>query len=919
MKKALIIVFIIIIASAAFFYLKYYYDRDKVDIWELVPKNTLAVYETDQPIKVWNNFLELPMWNNLSSVPDINEINEDLVLLDSITGSSGNLERLFRDKEVLISIHKTSNIDFGIIFYITLNTGEKHEILNSILNHYKNIKSFKYEIRNYEDLAIHELSEEETENNFTFIEYKNHFVGSFTPFLIDDVIRNISNNFQTNFLAISSGIFDAKPIEMDEGNLYINVVKIPDLIRNISIEDEGRNYNEYIKWFTGATYYDISFEDNRIFFNGSTRIPENIGEYFLSTFYNQAPQDLEAIYYLPNRTATYVSYTFEDFVDWRKSVDIFWEKNFPEMLNRKIQLLKNYNIYEKDFYSWIGNEIGLATLQSMDLNNPDKLLIIKSKDYSKSIKILDELIMVVNHQESDTLLYEDFSGKRIKQLSIAELPASIFGEEFLGFENSYYTDLGSYIVIGNSFDVIKHLLSEIDKENTWGKSLKFMQYFENVQRRSNVNYFINFSNAWNSFLGSLNTEWLEFFKEFDHQFKHFELVSFQFSNINNNFYTSAAIQHRQETSIIATPSEFFKDQLVVTDYPIITKPYIFRSHLDRNLEVMFQDAGNQLYFISSNGKVLWKRQVGEQIKSDIFQVDYYKNGKLQYLFASDSSLYIYDRNGNIIRNFPASLEHPIDLHYLNLIDYDNSRNYRYLLCDRSGDIYLTDKDGHELEGWKPKKTGGQNIGVPFHIRISGRDCMVSIRNDGILNVMNRRSEMYDGFPVSLESEITSSVFVQRGVDFNRSVMHMVNDMGEVIKVNLNGDITEKLQLYRRDEESRFKIVPDALNNTYVVSRQDFNNVAIMDQNGETIFEEELVFTGDLEVQFYNFSAGNEVYVFTDSQQGFTYLFDSNGDMINMLPVESGFRIGLLYSEVTNKYKMYSCYGNQFSVLSFYKK
>jgi hypothetical protein len=919
LKKTLIIVSIVIIASAIFYYLKYYYERDKVDIWELVPKNTIAIYETDQPIKVWNSFLELPMWNNLSSVPEINEINEDLVLLDSITGSSGNLERLFRDKEMLISIHKTSNIDFGMIFYITLNTGEKREILNRIISFFKNIQSFQYEVRNYEDFTIHELSDDETNNNFTFIEYKNHFVGSFTPFLIDDVVRNISNNFQTNFLSVSSGIFDAKPIEMDEGNLYINVVRIPGLLRNLTLDEGRSSYNEYIKWFSGATYYDVSFEDNRIFFNGSTRIPENNGEYFLSTFYNQSPQDIEAIYYLPNRTANYISYTFDDFISWRKSVDIFWEKNFPEVFNRKIQLLKNYSIYEKDFYGWIGNEIGLATLQSMNLDHPDKLLMIKSKDYSKSIKVLDELIMVVNHQESDTLLYEDFSGKRIKQLSIPELPASIFGEEFLGFENSYYTDLGSYIVIGNSFDVVKHLLSEIDNENTWGKSLKFMQYFENVQRRANVNYFINFSNAWNAFLGSLNPDWGEFFKEFDREFKHFELISFQFSNINNNFYTSAAVQHRQETSVIATPSEFFKDQLVVTDYPIITKPYIFRSHLDRNLEVMFQDAGNQLYFISSNGKVLWKKQVGEPVKSDIFQVDYYKNGKLQYLFASDSNLYIYDRNGNILRNFPVSLEHPVDLDYLNLIDYDNSRNYRYLICDRSGDIYLTNKDGKELEGWMPRKTGGQNMGAPFHIRISGRDCMLSVRGDGILNVMNRRSEMYDGFPVALESAITSPVFVQKGVDFNRSVIHLVNNMGEVIKVNLNGDITGKVQLYRRDEESKFKIVPDALRNTYVISRQDFNNVAILDQKGDTVFEEELVFTGDLEVQFYNFSAGNEVYVFTDSQQGFTYLFDGNGNMINMQPVESGFKIGLLYSEVTNKYKMYTCYGNQFSVLSFYKK
>jgi len=919
LKRTAIIVFIIAVATGVFYYLKYYYERDKLDIWDLIPKNTLAVYETDEPIKVWNSVLKLPMWNNISSIPGINEFNAKLVLLDSITGSTGNLERLFRDRKMLISLHKISNTEFGFTFFVTLNTGEKRKILNGIIEHFKNSQKVSYEIRNFEDLTIHELQDKENNRNFTFIEYKEHFIGSFTPFLIDDVVRNISDKFQSNFKSISSEIFNTRPIEMDEGNLYVNVTKIPDLAGSFSITDGKKDRNDYLEWFSGVTYYDISFEDNRIFFNGSASIPDNQSEYFLSTFIDQSPQNIEAIYYLPNRTATYVCFTYDDFISWRKSIDVYWEKNFPGSLSRKIQFFKDYNIYEKDFYGWIGKEIGLATLQSIDLDHPDKFLMVKSKDYTESIRVLDDLILEVNHQNSDTLLYEDFSGKRIKQISIPEFPAALMGEEFLGFENSYYTDLGPYIVIGNSFEVVKHLLSEFDEENTWGKSLKFMQYFDNVQKMANVSYFINFSNAWNSFYGSLNEDWKAFFKNFDHQFKHFEIISFQFSNINNNFYTSAAIQHRRETSVITTPSEFFKDQLVVTDYPIITKPYIFRSHLDRSLEVMVQDAGTQLYFISSSGKILWKKEVGEPIRSDIFQIDYFKNGKFQYLFASDSNLYIYDRNGILLRDFPVKLEHPGNLDYLNLIDYDNSKNYRYLLCDMDGDIYLTDKDGNELEGWDPRETGGQSTCPPFHIRISGRDCMIAIRKDGIIHMMNRRSATYNGFPVNLNSRLTGEVFVQRGIDFNRSLVHLVNEIGEVVKVDLNGNIVNKMQLYRPDKESRFRIIPDALNNTYVIARQDFNSVSIIDQTGDTIFERELLFTDDLDVQFYNFSAGNEIYVFTDAQQGFTYMFDGNGNLVNMQPVESGFRVGLIFSEVTNKYNLYSCYGNQFSVISFYKK
>ena len=919
MKRTIIIVLVIAIATGIFYYLKYYYERDQVDIWDLVPRNTLAVYETEQPIEVWNSLLELPVWSNLSSIPEINDVNENLKLLDSITGSAGKLERLFRDRNMLISIHKISNTRFGFTFYISLNTSDKKNILNNIIDYFKNIEEVDYEIRNFEDLVIHELVDKESERSFTFLEYKDHFIGSFTPFLIEDIIRNISDNFQTNFKSISSGILNTKPIEMDEGNLYVNVAKLPDLVKGFSVAEGEKGHSDYLRWFSGLTYYDISFENNRIFFSGSAKIPENQNEYFLSTFYDQSPQDVEAIYYLPNRTATYISFTYDDFTSWRRSVDAYWERNLPKILNRKFQFFKDYAIYEKDFYSWIGNEIGLATLQSIDLDHPDKFLIIKSKDYDESTRILDEMILEVNHMNSDTLMYEDFSGKRIKEISVPEFPAALLGDEFLGFESSYYTDLGSYIVIGNSFEVVKHILSEFEEDNTWGKSLKFMQYFDNVQKRANVNFFINFSNAWNSFYGSLNEEWKTFFKDFDRQFKHFELISFQFSNINNNFYTSAAIQHRKETSIISTPSEFFKEQLVVTDYPIITKPYIIRSHLDRSLEVIFQDAGDQLYFISSSGKVLWKRDVGESIRSDIFQIDFYNNGKIQYLFASDSNLYIYDRNGMLLRDFPVRLEHPIKLDHMNLIDYDNSKNYRYLLCDVDGDIYLTDKYGNELEGWTPRETDGQAASTPFHIRISGLDCIMDIQKDGIINMMNRRAMMYDGFPVNINSRLEGSVFVQRGIDFDRSIIHLVNENGEIIRVNLNGEIIDKTQLYRPERESRFRIVPDALNNTYVIARLDFNNVSILDQAGDPVIQSELLFTDDLEVQFYNFSAGNELYVFTDAQQGFTYMIDGNGNLINRQPVESGFQIGLIYSEVSNKYNLYSCYGNQFSVISFYKK
>ncbi len=919
MKKVIIILIVVAVVSGAFYYLRYYFEKEDVESWDLVPKNALAVYEIEDPVKIWNEFQDLPVWENLSALPGIQKFDKELSKIDTLHSDRSNLEALLGDVDMLISFHKISNTDLDVILYLPIKAAERRRKLNEIILYYNQLQGTEFVTRNYANIDIHEISIPDQNILFSYIEYKNYFIGSFTPFLIDDVIRNISDNFQVNFKSEVSEIFLNKPIETDQGNLYVNVTRVPVLIKIIVEPSLEKKYDDFIKWLAEASYYDVSFEGNQLFFNGSSAVPRSQHEYFLSTFYDQDPQSIESISYLPNITATYLCYTFSDFISWRKSVDDYWQSNLPEQLGHKTAFLQEYGIFEKDFYDWIGNEVGLATLQSIDITHPDKLIFIAAREVETGIKTLDDLTMFVNQSSEDTLLFEVYGDKNIKKLDIEEFPASILGEAFNGFESSYYTSIDEYIIIGNSFDVIKKMMNDLEEDNTWGKSLNFVRFFENIQKKANLSYFVNFSNSWNSFYGSLNEKWKEFFKKYDYQFKHFEQISFQFSNINNHIYTSAAIQHRPKTSVIATPTSFLKEQLVVTDYPIITKPYVVKSHLDRSLEVVLQDSASNFYLINGRGEIAWRKSIGEKIAGDVFQVDFYTNDKLQYLFVTRTALHIMDRNGEYLSGFPVKFKESIEVEWVNLIDYDNSKRYRILLGDKDGKIFLFDKYGELLEGWNPRKLSGRFSSIPFHLRVGGRDCMIAIEENGTFDLLTRRGEFYKGFPVKFENRIQSPLFVQRGTDFNRTLIHLVLDNGEIIKCNLGGTVVEKIQLYRPGKESYFEIIQDVLNNTYVVCRQDFNNISIMQPNGDVIFEKELLFSDKLEVQFYNFSAGNEVYAFTDPQQAFTYLFNGNGNLINQQPIESGFQIGLIYSEVNNNFHLYSCYGNQFSLSSFYRK
>ena len=69
-----------------------------------------------------------------------------------------------------------------------------------------------------------------------------------------------------------------------------------------------------------------------------------------------------------------------------------------------------------------------------------------------------------------------------------------------------------------------------------------------------------------------------------------------------------------------------------------------------------QDDRHTVYLINDVGRVLWKLPLGQQINSEVYQVDLFKNGKLQYLFSTPDKMYLIDRNGNAAGRFPVAFK-----------------------------------------------------------------------------------------------------------------------------------------------------------------------------------------------------------------------------------------------------------------------
>ena len=165
-------------------------------------------------------------------------------------------------------------------------------------------------------------------------------------------------------------------------------------------------------------------------------------------------------------------------------------------------------------------------------------------------------------------------------------------------------------------------------------------------------------------------------------------------------------------------------------------------------KLLVQDINNILYLIDHTGKIAWSKQIDEKILNKVFQVDSYKNGRLQYVFSTESQLYMLDRKGRDVGKFPCSLMIKL-LFLFQFLIMIIIKNYRICITQGS-ELFMFDSKGTFVNGFKYKKQD-QIITSPKHFRIQNKDLIV-FKTKSKFNIINRRGDIR----IKLKSDIKFS-------------------------------------------------------------------------------------------------------------------------------------------------------------------
>lgn len=897
LKQILISLLVIFLSIGAYFFYHNIPWKWKKNALEVVSKDAIFVFETEEPVMAWNQLVSQPIWLRLTGIPSIKDAQTQLLSLDSLVARTGSLDRSLKGNQFVMSLHPVGKEEFDFLFTISFKNNSDQSFLKDLENNLPDLSQIT--TRNYSSVPIYEFQSMNLNRILSYAKIGNVIVVSYTSFLVEEAIRLFQNSSEINFQSANQELFKdlAKPKGL--GVLRLSSTGLSRFFAGIS-RDENPDLISPFSRNEISGNFEIKFSEGKITLDGTSFFQN--GEQI-----NFAPAHTDyrkLIDLVPNRTAALFHYNFKNIEEF----SALRNDNFRGKATISGEIEKN--LLQRDFLKNFSGGMLFMIFETGISQGVDKVVLLETGDLDAQIDLLKGFITDSENIPDGSVVVDIYQGHEIFLLNTEEFPAHLFEGKFLGFPQTYASGVEGMLVFANSTKAMKVLLDDIDTDNTWGKSLTQKRISGSLSETAGFNFVINVPRIWNSFEEFSSPNWRVFFQKYAPQIRSLDILSMGVGGDQTTqstkidlAYTEAPIKSVGSVTLTENRIVQFRDDLIFG-------PQSIQNFNDKSLEFVVQDNLRQIHLLSGEGEVVFSQKLDGPIISEIFQIDYYKNGKLQLLFATDKRIYVIDRLGRSVSVYPIEIP-ARGITHLNLVDYDGNRDYRLFVGTDQSELYLFDKKGLALEGWNPKKIGSNLAAKPVHHRVAGLgDQMLALSNRGELYFFNRKGiGMFDS-PIKLgEGQSSDYIIIQKG-NASASRLVTVTRDGEVVNVNAQGEVGYRNQLLRPDLESQFHLIKDQNEEDYVYVVHEFNKITVMNSVYEVLFEHNIV-SESLQFQLFTFGVDQSIFVLIDSDQEFTYLFDLKGSFLNTLPISSKNPVEIKYSNSKNEYSIFATSGNTF--------
>lgn len=734
-----------------------------------VPTSAAAIFETQHFWKDWKKQSSTSLiFKELRAFERFKEYDSAFVFLDSSLAEKEPFRSLQQQSPLLISFIRSGAKDFDLLYTLSIPAEvTPKEILQRLKEQLG--KEIEESSKTYDGATITTL----TKGTFTgfYCLYKDVLCFSLNQLLIEDAVRQL--NSEKSLLEDPSfqAVFETKG-KGNQGHWFIQTNEFLDLgFQALQKKPKDKTQDSFSNWMA----YDLMVKPNALLLNGFIHCFDSTYQY-LNRFEGQSPQEAEVLQYLPPNTAFLYHIGVSDFQSYYGALVQEAEANNRAFgRNKALQNLTDSLGADliDGFKTLTQNELGVFITEPV-LGNIERnsFAFFKSQNIKKSSQLLFQYSTL-----NDSVILDE-EKLWVGKIDYAPLLATIFGEPFSLLKEHYFAAIDNYLIFSNSERSLTDLLYAIESKKTLAKDLNFNTYAEYLSEESNLFMYVNISRSPELLNHFLNTKAGNFFSKNEEVFRQFEGLSLQVSATEKElFYANAYLNHNPGYKQ-ATGTLWELD----LDTALARAPYIFMNHYTNAKELFVQDLSHKIYLISNTGKVIWERQLPEPIIGQIYTVDAYKNDKYQLLFNTSTEVYLIDRKGRNVEQFPIQPKAGIR-GTLKVLDYDNDKDYRVLIPLKNGEIENRTIFGKPVKGWEYSAKEEEIKQIKF-FQQNRKDFITVFYNDGSFSLLNRRGKnrwkLEGSLPVS-----QNGFFISQREEFKKTSFFASDTLGNIFKLSMN--------------------------------------------------------------------------------------------------------------------------------------
>lgn len=134
---------------------------------------------------------------------------------------------------------------------------------------------------------------------------------------------------------------------------------------------------------------------------------------------------------------------------------------------------------------------------------------------------------------------------------------------------------------------------------------------------------------------------------------------------------------------------------------------------------LYQNSHLSICLNDENGKGVWGVPFKEPICGRVQNIDYFGNGKIQFLFAAGTKLYAIDRLGHWVNGFPAELGKPVLLGP-DVYDFTGAGGYTAMVLHKDNTLERYNLHGSKPEGWQGIKAPETVKNLPELVQVGDK-------------------------------------------------------------------------------------------------------------------------------------------------------------------------------------------------------